>query len=251
MYQRLNRVLYWKTYGSKDAQSKTNIYKPISPIYVLSGNGSSTYYSAGTENPGDLHKVSEGFSGVTSIGKSGFLEISIDQDAINGTSWGVEKEGEKLDNWAIHYFDVKIDVMKYVYFEFLPCGGLILVLLGLGVWINYRAHKELEYDKKRRDVYVERDELTPAFDNRGFGLNPNHSVKFEPSNLGQINEYRNVLRRTHTTLGDRGRVDTDPYLNLDKSKDRHVSIIGSQRDTRPEVYDQTFPLVDEKSKLIN
>lgn len=217
MYQRLNRVLYWKTYGSQDAQSKTNIYKPISPIYVLSGNGSSTYYSAGSENPGDLHKLSQGFSGVTSIGKSGFLEISIDQDAIHGTSWGVDREGEKLDSWAIHYFAAERDIVTYVYYEFLPCGGLILVLLGLGVWINYRAHKELEYDKKHGDLYVERDELTPRVTNRGSGVNINHGDKFEPSNLGQMNEYRNVLRQTHTTLGERGRVDTDPHLKRDKS----------------------------------
>jgi hypothetical protein len=209
MYQRLNRVLYWKTYGSRDAQSKTNIYKPISPIYVLSGNGSSTYYSAGSENPGDLHKLSEGFSGVTSIGKSGFLEISIDQDAIHGISLGVDREGEKLDSWAIHYFAAERDIMTYVYYEFLPCGGLILVLFGLGVWINYRAHEELEYDKKHGDVYVERDELTSPVTNRGSRLNSNHGENFEPGNLGQMNEYRNVLRQTHTTLGYPWRVDTE------------------------------------------
>ena len=130
-------------------------------------------------------------------------------------------------------------------------------------WINYQGYKD---SNRRTEVYIPRSEL-PS----GRNTFPRANEKTQQDlDLGHINEYRDVLRRTHTVLGDREKIDSDPDFSRKRSKDScggsispirkkfkpgyladHITTIPSVEIIPPHVDQNDQPLLGENSKLIN
>ena len=221
-YERLNRIKNFLIYGNNSAQSKTNTYKPITPLYAISGLASITFFQK--EYIDSFNKeASTKYNGYKRYNYAGLISIKVSINQIKFTEMYNRGFGTFYmgDDFTVTYFGDLIGFSYWVYVGYILQAGLQIATIIFAIMLSIK--------------FCIRDKKIDSADNRLDSENltaPSNQEKLDLS--PSIERYKGILKKTHccvvrnmnTPASD---LKGDEQLMLPKEETNEINIDKSNK----------------------